>query len=101
MAETAEKSPFQKNTIRCSDYQCLYLTRRSSARQRRFSLVSIQGDRGDEPSRLKLRSLELKRERSEQQARQQAQNEIMKGLKNEENARQVVQKDLAVIKEEI
>ena len=33
--------------------------------------------------------------------RQQAQNERMKGLKNEENARQFVQRDLAVMKEEI
>ena len=39
--------------------------------------------------------------RSEQQARQQAQNEIMKGLKNEESARLLVQRDLAVMKEEI
>ena len=47
------KNQFQKNTSRCSDHHCLCLTRRSSARQRRFSLVTIQGDRG-EPSRLKL-----------------------------------------------
>ena len=39
--------------------------------------------------------------RSKQQARQQAQNEIMKGLKNEDNARQLVQRDPAVMKEEI
>ena len=39
--------------------------------------------------------------RREQQARQQALNEMTKGLKNEENARQMVQKDPAVMNEEI